>query len=210
MVRKGERGSFAHSEFRSWPLNKLALQRWAALTMMYGRNTIHCCYELVGSGADNARTHAQIHTNRHSQSSALSHTYTQTRGSGRANSIFLSSRQIQFPSRTYVSWLKQPTKTGEICHILQDWTQYWVLLWQWEAFSPPPPLSLSKSLLFSLMTFLRHLMPSSVPFFLFSITFFSFLHFVAISPTHLPLKTCYSENTLCKAHCEFSLHKNAS
>lgn len=38
------------------------------------------------------------------------------------------SRQIQFLSKTYVSWLKEPTKTGEICHILQGWTQYWVLL----------------------------------------------------------------------------------
>lgn len=38
------------------------------------------------------------------------------------------SRQIQFLSKTYVSWLKEPTKTGEICHILQGSTQYWVLL----------------------------------------------------------------------------------
>lgn len=71
MDGKGELGSFVHSEFRSWPLNKLALQRWAALTMMYGRNTIHCCYELAGSGEDSAcahpctdmqkHTHAQTH-----------------------------------------------------------------------------------------------------------------------------------------------------
>lgn len=140
MGRKGKWGSFVHSEFRSWPLNKLALQRWAALTMMYGRNTIHCCYELVGSGADKACTCAQIHTDRHPKQ-VHRHTDTKSRGSGRANSCFLSSRQIQFSSRTYVSWLKQPTKTGEICHILQDWTQYWVLLWQWDASSPSPSLS---------------------------------------------------------------------
>lgn len=141
MDRKGKRGSFVQSEFRSWPLNKLALQRWAALTMIYGRNTIHCCYELVGSGVDNARTHAQIHTDGHSQTSTQTRAHAQSRGSGRANSIFLSSRQIQFSSRTYVSWLKQPTKTGEICHILKDWTQYWVLLWQWDAYSLFPSLS---------------------------------------------------------------------
>lgn len=157
MDRKGKWGSFVQSEFRSWPLNRLALQRWAALTMIYGRNTIHCCHELVSSGVDSARTHAQIHTDRHSQASAqtqpsYTHAQTQSSGSGRANSIFLSIRQIQFSSRTYVSWLKQPRKTGEICHNLQDWTHYWVQLWQWDAYSCS---SLTKSMLLSLMTFLR-------------------------------------------------------
>lgn len=106
--------------------------------MIYGRNTIHCCHESVSCGVDSARTHAQIHTDRHSQASAktqtsYTHAQTQSSGSGRANSIFLSIRQIQFSSRTYVSWLKQPRKTGEICLNLQDWTHYWVLLWQWDA-----------------------------------------------------------------------------
>ena len=186
MGREGKWGSFVHSEFRSRPLNKLALQRWAALTMIYGRNTIHCCYELVGSGAQCLHTRAHTYTHTHTDT----HTHTQSRGSGRANSIFLSSRQIQFSSRTYVSWLKQPTKTGEICHILQDWTQYWVLLWQWDAYSPFFfPLFLSTSLLFSLVTFLC---PSwchhASPFFLFSITTFYFLHSAALCPTLLPLK----------------------
>ena len=135
--------------------NKLALQRWAALTMMYGGNTSHCCYELLGSGADIAYTytrmhrytqkdtdiHKHAHRNRHTHTRTHTHAHAQSRGCGRANSIFLSSRQIQFSSRTYVSWLKQPTKTGEICHILQDWTQYWVLLWRWDANSPSLSLS---------------------------------------------------------------------
>lgn len=81
------------------------------------------------------------------------HAHTQSTGSWRANSIFLSSRQIQFSSRTYVSWLKQPTKTAEICHILQDWTQNWVLLWQWDVSSH---CFLSKSVF---------LFPSHNPFF---------------------------------------------
>lgn len=172
MDGKGELGSFVHSEFRSWPLNKLALQRRAALTMMYGRNTIHCCYELVGSGVDSARAHACTDMQKQT------HTHTKSRSSSRAKIIFLSSRQIQFPSRTYVSWLKQPTKTGEICHILQDWTQYWVLLWQWDDYSP----FLSKTLLLSWPFCITW---SCIPFFLFAISFF-FVHLVALLP--MPLK----------------------
>lgn len=48
-------------------------------------------------------------------------THRQLRGVRPANSTLPCSRQIQFLSRTYESWLKQPTKTGEICHFLQDW-----------------------------------------------------------------------------------------
>lgn len=49
-------------------------------------------------------------------------THGQSRGARPANSTLLCSRQIQILSWTYISWLKQPTKTGEICHFLQDWT----------------------------------------------------------------------------------------
>lgn len=75
-------------------------------------------------------THKCQHTRVFRRSAATDNTKSRGR---RANSLSLSSRQIQFPSRTYVSWLKQPTKTGEICHILQDWTQYWVVLWHRDA-----------------------------------------------------------------------------
>ena len=92
------------------------------------------------------------HTRKHTDGHSTTHIHTQSRGSGRANSIFLSSRQIQFSSRTYVSWLKQPTKTGEMCHILQDWTQYWVLPWQWDAYFSFARPSLSKSMRLSLVT----------------------------------------------------------
>lgn len=44
--------------------------------MIYERNTICCCYELVSSGADSARTHAQTHTDRHSQVSTQTHNGT--------------------------------------------------------------------------------------------------------------------------------------
>lgn len=76
--RKGAWGSFVHSEFRSWPLNKLALLRWAALTMMYGRNTIHCCYELVGSMRTmpaHTRTCTKRHAGDHKQVHRHRHTY---------------------------------------------------------------------------------------------------------------------------------------
>lgn len=97
MWRKREWGSFVCSEFGSWPLNKLALQRWAALTMIYGRNTIHRCYELAGSGAD-THTRARKDTYKHSKAIVQTdtHKHTQSRGSGQANSILLTSRQIQF------------------------------------------------------------------------------------------------------------------
>lgn len=90
-------------------MNRLAL-RWTILTHMH---------RWTQKGTSN-QVLAQTHTYTHNQ---------------KANNIFPSSRQIQFLSKTYVSWLKRPTKTGEICHILQDGTQYWVLLWQWHAFS---------------------------------------------------------------------------
>lgn len=143
---RGEWWSFVYLEFRSWPLNKLALQRWAALTMMYGRNTIQCCYELAGSGADNSLPCSQTHTHIHVMATAPDNTQSSAIS---ANSLNNSSWQIGFPSRTYVSWLKGPTESGEICHFLQEWTQYWVLLWHCV-------------IAFSLLTFPHHLVPPEI------------------------------------------------
>lgn len=104
-TEKGSGGLLLPYEFRPWTLNKLALQRWAGLTMMYETNTLHCCYESLSANAAKARR-----------------MQTFKRRFCLANSTLLCSRQIQFLSWTYVSWLKQPTKTGEICHFLQDRT----------------------------------------------------------------------------------------
>lgn len=67
-------------------------------------NTLHRCYEAVSAKCGQSEARGQ------------------SRGVRPDNSTLLCSRQIQILSWTYGSWLKQPTKTGEICHFLQDWT----------------------------------------------------------------------------------------
>lgn len=187
-IERGELGPLVHSEIRSWPINKLALWRWAALTMMYGRNTIHCRSELVGFGADSADTRACTDM----QKPKHTNTKSKSRSSGRANSIIVSSRQIQFPSRTYVSWLKQPTKTGEICHILKDWTQYWVLLWQWDDCSPPLALCQSLCSFLSWPFCITWCHRVSLSFFPLSLIFYFFGQSVPLLPAPLERKTGYS------------------
>lgn len=110
-------------------MNRLALL-WTILT--YTR--MHSCTQKGTSNQELPHTHIRT----------CAHTHNQ-----KAN-IFPFSRQIQFLSKTYVSWLKWPTKTREICHILQDGTQNWVLLYHWHAFPFLSSISFSRDLSASL------------------------------------------------------------
>lgn len=202
-IEKGAWGSFVHSEFRSWPLNKLALLRWAALTMMYGRNTIHCCYELVGSMRTMpAHTHAHAQKDTQAITSKCTGIDTHTDSSGRAkkylplfqtNSIFIQDicKLIKMANK---DWRNMSHPSGLDTILSAALAMACLLL-----LCP----FLSKSLLFSLMTFLHHLMPSCIPSVLPSFYDFLFLSLHSDSPSFCPSKGKHIiHDTLWKARQE--------
>lgn len=161
--------------------------------MIYGTNTIYCCYELVGSSADNAHSHAhaQMHTRRHrGNAQTHAHTNTKSRGSSRANSLSLSTRRNSIFIQDICKLIKTANK---------DWRNMsypsgldTVLSAALAMACHIPSRSFSYTPLLSFMTFLHHLMASCIPFILFCIASFQFLTLQLSFHMSLERQTHYS------------------